>query len=162
MKNVLKVTTVGDRELLITREFEAPRGLVWESMSRPELLKRWLFGPPGWAMTVCEEDQRVGGSFRWEWSGPEGAVLKMTGVYHEIVPPQRTVRTERFEMQGGPEMGEQLCTMTLIEIGERTRMELTVQYPSAEAREGALASGMEQGMAIGYDRLDEIVRGVVA
>ncbi len=71
-KNTLKVTAVGDCELVITRDFDAPRALVWDAMSKPELLKTWLFGPDGWAMTVCEEDQRVGGAFRWEWSGPGG------------------------------------------------------------------------------------------
>ena len=74
MRNALKVTTPTDREIVITREFNAPRELVWDAMSRPELLRRWLLGPPGWEMTVCEEDARVGGTFRWAWSGPDGAV----------------------------------------------------------------------------------------
>jgi uncharacterized protein YndB with AHSA1/START domain len=87
MKNALKVTPVGDRELVITRDFNAPRSLVWETMSKPELLKRWLFGPPGWEMTTCEEDARVGGKFRWEWKGPEGAAMSMSGEYIEIIPP---------------------------------------------------------------------------
>lgn len=161
MKNTLKVTPSGDREVIITRTFNAPREMVWEAMSRPELLKRWLFGPPGWAMTVCEEDHRVGGKFRWEWSGPNGAAMVMTGIYREIVAPERIVRTEIFEIGCGPQMGEQLATLILKEEGEKTHLTITVLYPSKEARDGTLASGMEYGMAVGYDRLDAILAGVV-
>jgi uncharacterized protein YndB with AHSA1/START domain len=160
MKNTLKVATSGDCEVVITREFDAPRELVWDTMSRPELLKRWLFGPPGWEMTVCEDEQRVGGTFRWVWSGPGGAAMSMTGVYREIVRPERSVRTESFDVGCAPPMGEQLATLVLTETGARTTLTLTVQYPSKEARDGALASGMERGMAAGYDRLDEILQTV--
>ena len=80
IKNGLKITTPTDRNIVITRVFDAPRRLVWEAMSKPELLRRWLFGPPGWEMTVCDDDQRVGGSFRWAWRGPNGEGLSMFGV----------------------------------------------------------------------------------
>ena len=159
MKNTLKVATSGDREIVVSRTFDAPRELVWETMSRPELLKRWLFGPPGWEMTVCEEDQRVGGRFRWEWKGPDAAAMTMTGEYREIVPPERCVRTESFEIGCIPQMGEQLATLILTEAGEKTHLMITVLYPSKEARDAALASGMERGMAAGYDRLDELLAG---
>ncbi len=162
MKNTLKVATSGDCEIVVTRTFNAPRELVWETMSRPELLKRWLFGPAGWQMTVCEEDHRVGGTFRWEWAGPDGMGMTMTGVYREIVPPERCVRTETFESGCFPQMGEQLVTLVLVERGAQTLLTLTVLYPSKAARDGALASGMEHGMAAGYDRLDEILAGTVA
>ena len=72
MKDTLKVTAPEDREIVITRDFDAPRDLVWDAWSRPELLRRWLFGPPGWAMTVCEDERRVNGTFRWGWIGPTG------------------------------------------------------------------------------------------
>jgi uncharacterized protein YndB with AHSA1/START domain len=160
MKNTLKVTTSGDREIVISRDFDAPRALVWETMSKPELLKRWLFGPPGWELTTCEEDQRAGGKFRWEWSGPEGAGMSMTGEYREIAPPERAVRTEVFQSDCVPAMGEQLATLILTERGEKTTLTLTVLYPSKEARDGALAGGMDKGLAAGYDRLDEILGGV--
>jgi uncharacterized protein YndB with AHSA1/START domain len=160
MKNTLQVTAAGDREIIVTREFNAPRALVWDTMSKPELLKRWLCGPPGWDMTVCEDEQRVGGKFRWEWRGPDGAGMTMTGVYREISPPERCVRTETFEIGCGPQMGEQLATLVLSEKGEKTALTLTVLYPSKEARDGALASGMDKGMAAGYDRLDEILETV--
>jgi uncharacterized protein YndB with AHSA1/START domain len=162
MKNAMKVATSGDHEIVITRNFDAPRELVWETMSKPELLKRWLFGPPGWEMTMCEEDQRVGGKFRWAWSGPDGAGMTMSGEYREIVPPARAVRTETFETGCIPQMGEQLATLELAEAGGKTTLTVTVRYPSKEARDGALASGMEHGMSAGYDRLDEILAGVAA
>lgn len=159
MRNVLKVTTPTDREIVITREFNAPRELVWDTMSKPELIKRWVFGPPGWEMTACEEDPRVGGTFRWAWRGPDGAAMSMSGVYREVVPPERCVRTERFDFGCVPEGAEQLATLVLTEQGERTLLTITLLYPSKEARDGAVASGMEQGMAAGYDRLDEILAG---
>jgi uncharacterized protein YndB with AHSA1/START domain len=157
MRNALKVTTPTDREIVISREFNAPRELVWDTMSKPELLKRWLFGPPGWEMTVCEEDPRVGGTFRWAWSGPDGAAMSMSGVYKEVVPPERCVRTESFDFGCVPGGGEQLATLVLTEQGERTKLTITLLYASKEARDGAVASGMEHGMAAGYDRLDEIL-----
>jgi uncharacterized protein YndB with AHSA1/START domain len=153
----LEITTPTDREIVITRGFDAPRRLVWEAMSKPELLKRWLFGPPGWAMTVCDDDLRVGGKFRWVWRGPDGTEMAMHGVYREIVPPERMVRTETFEFGCPAQAGEQLGTMMLTEKDGRTQMTLTVSYPSKEARDGAIASGMEQGMAAGYNRLDELL-----
>jgi len=162
MKDTLKVAAVGDREIVITRDFDAPRVLVWEAMSRPELLRRWLAGPPGWQLTTCEDDQRVGGTFRWEWSAPDGAGLTMSGVYREFAPPERCVRTEAFAGKDLPPMGEQLATLVLVDRGEQTSLTLTVLYPSKEARDGALAHGMDKGLAAGYERLDEILGGVAA
>ncbi len=153
----LRITTPNDTEIFFTREFDAPRRLVWDTMSKPELLKRWLFGPPGWEMTVCDEDHRVGGEFHWMWRHVDGREMSMRGVYRELVPPERCVRTERFEFGCEAQMGEQLATLELKEFSGKTRMTLTVRYPSKEARDGALASGMEQGMAAGYDRLDRIL-----
>ena len=157
----MKVTTPTDREIVITRDFDADRTLVWDAMSRPELLKRWLLGPPGWAMTVCEDDARVGGTFRWAWSGPDGASLSMSGVYREVVPPDRCVRTEVFDIGCVPGGGEQLATLVLIDRGEETHLTITLLDDSREARDGAAASGMEQGMAAGYERLDECLRTMV-
>ena len=157
MSNQLNVTTRNDREIVLTRTFDAPRTLVWEAMSRPEILKQWLFGPPGWAMTLCEDDLRVGGKFRWGWSGPEGAEIAMHGVYREVTPPERMVRTETFDFGCDVQSGEQLGTLVLAENGDKTNLTLTVLYPSKEARDGALASGMDKGVGAGYDRLDEML-----
>ena len=152
----LKVTTPTDREIAITREFDAPRRLVYDAMSNPEWLKCWLFGPPGWTMTDCQEDRRVGGTFRWVWRGPDGNEMAMHGVYREVVPPERVVRTESFDFGCDAQSGEQLGTLVLTEEGGKTKLKLTVLYPSKEARDGAIASGMERGIAAGYDRLDEL------
>jgi uncharacterized protein YndB with AHSA1/START domain len=157
MKHTLQVSTPTDREVVMTRVFDAPRHLVWKAMTSPEFLKRWLFGPPGWTMTACEEDLRVGGAFHWAWSGPEGAAMSMRGVYREIVPPERVVRTELFEFGCAAQAGEQLATLVLTEDAGKTYLTLTVLYPSKEARDGAIASGMERGVSAGYDRLDEIL-----
>jgi uncharacterized protein YndB with AHSA1/START domain len=162
MKNTLKVATPTDREIVMTRTFDAPRRLVWEGITRPELLKRWLFGPPGWEMTVCEEELKVGGAFRWAWRGPNGETMAMHGVYREVVPPERMVRTETFDFGCPSQAGEQLGTLVLVEQGGRTLLTLTVVYPSKEARDGAIASGMEHGVAAGYDRLDEILAATLA
>jgi uncharacterized protein YndB with AHSA1/START domain len=157
LKNVLNVTTPTDREIVLTRIFNAPRRLVWDAMAKPELLKRWLFGPPGWEMTTCEDDLRPGGKFTWAWRGPEGAAMQMSGVYREVVPPERMVRTESFEFGCAPQAGEQLAQLVLTEQGGTTLLTLTMLYPSKEARDGAIASGMERGISAGYDRLDEIL-----
>jgi uncharacterized protein YndB with AHSA1/START domain len=162
MKNTLKVTTPTDREIVITRVFDAPRTLVWEAMSKPDLLKRWLFGPPGWSMVVCEEDARVGGAFHRAWRGPDAAEMAMRGVYREVVAPERLVRTESFVFGCEAQAGEQLATLVLAEQGARTALTLTVLYPSKEARDGAIASGMERGLAAGYDRLDELFASATA
>jgi uncharacterized protein YndB with AHSA1/START domain len=155
--NKLNVATPSDREIVVTRTFDAPRTLVYDAMSKPEFLKRWLMGPPGWEMTTCEDDQRVGGAFHWAWRGPNGEAMSMRGVYRAIVPPARIVRTEAFDFGCAPQMGEQLATMILTEKSGRTTLTLTVLYPSKEARDGAIASGMDQGMEAGYARLDDIL-----
>jgi uncharacterized protein YndB with AHSA1/START domain len=159
MKNTgtLSVTTPTDREIVVTRVFNAPRRMVWDAMSKPELIRRWLFGPPGWTMTVCDDDARTGGSFHWAWSGPNGEQLAMRGAYREVVPQERIVRTESFEMGCANQAGEQLCTMTLTEQGGKTHLKLVIAYPSREACDGALASGMDRGMQAGYDRLEEML-----
>ena len=157
----LEVSTPTDREIVMTRGFDAPRALVWEAMTRPEYVRRWLFGPPGWEMTVCEDDLRVGGAFRWAWRGPGGESLAMHGVYREVVAPERLVRTERFDMGCDAQSGEQVGTIVLSERGGRTTMTLTLVFPSKEARDGALASGMGHGMSAGYDRLEGVLAGKV-
>ncbi len=161
-KNTMKITTPTDREILVSRSFNAPLQAVWDAMSKTELLRQWLFGPPGWKMTICDEDTRVGGKFHWGWSGPDGKEMSMRGEYRELTPPSgaateaRIVRTERFDFGCPEQAAEQLCTLILKEADRQTHLTLSIVYPSKEARDGALASGMEHGMASGYDRLDNI------
>jgi uncharacterized protein YndB with AHSA1/START domain len=153
----LHVTTPTDREIVMTRTFDAPRATVFDAMTKPELLRRWLFGPPGWSMVACEGELRVGGSFRWAWRGPDGAEMAMRGTYREVAAPERVVRTETFDFGCEAQAGEQVATLALAEQGGKTLLTITLVYPSKEARDAALASGMEQGVAAGYDRLDELL-----
>lgn len=164
MPGKMTIKTSGDREIVITRSFAATRHLVWKAMTSPELIRRWLFLPPGWQMTRCEEDVRVGGAYRWEWAGPDGKIaMSMGGVYREVVPLERLVRTEKFEFGCEPQSGEQIGTLEFIERAGATMVRISVVYPSKEARDGALASGMEQGMSAGYDKLEAMLAdGTVA
>lgn len=151
----LSVTTPSDREILMTRVFDAPRELVFEAMHRPELLKRWLSGPPGWSLVECEADFRVGGTFRHLWHGPEGATMGMGGVFREIAAPERIVRTELFDQDWTG--GEALATLVLSARAGKTELAVTVLYSSREARDGALASGMKDGVAASYGELDTVL-----
>lgn len=150
----ISVTTRGDREIVVTRAFDAPGARAWEAMTTPALIRRWLFLPEGWTMTKCEEDIRVGGSFLWEWAGPDGArAMTLSGVYREVVPGARLSRSEVFDIVGPGRMPEQISTVEFVEQGGKTIVRVTILFPSKEARDGMLASGMEQGMGAGYDRL---------
>lgn len=151
----LTVTTLGDREIVMRRAFDAPRALVFEAYTRPELLRRWLFGPPGWEMTVCEVDLRVGGAYRYEWRGPDGERMGVGGVHREIVPPERLVVTQLFDQDWTG--GEAISTLVLTERNGRTTLTNTLRYSSTEARDAVLKSPMEHGVAAGYDRLDGIL-----
>jgi uncharacterized protein YndB with AHSA1/START domain len=155
MKNVMKLTTAGDREVIVTREFNAPRQFVWDAYTKPELLKRWLTGPPGWTFAVCDVDLRVGGKYRWVWRGPDGTEMGMGGVHKEIVAPERLVNTQLFDQDWTG--GEAIGTLVLIEKAGRTFMTNTIRYATPEAREAVLKTPMEMGMAIGYDRLDDLL-----
>jgi uncharacterized protein YndB with AHSA1/START domain len=147
----MTVTTPSDREIALTRVFDAPRHLVFAAYTRPELLQRWLGVVAGWSWAVCEIDLRVGGAYRWVWRGPDGAEMGMGGVYREIVPPERIVATEKFDQSWYP--GEAVTTVTLVERAGRTTLTLTVCYESRAARDAVLASPMEQGVAAGFDNL---------
>lgn len=156
-KNPLKVTTPSDRELVLTRSFDAPRRLVWEAMTRPELIRRWLYLPDGWKMTDCQEDPRVGGLYRWVWAGPDGSTaMVLHGVYREVVPLERLVRTENFEFGCAPQMGESIATLSFTEQGGRTTLTTNVVYPSKEVRDEMLRSAPE-GLEAGYCKLEEML-----
>jgi len=154
MKNTgtLKVTTPTDREIVLTRVFDAPRSLVFDAFTKPELLKRW-FGPRGWSLAVCEVDLKVGGTFRFVLRGPDGTNMGMRGVYREIVPPERSVHVESFD----DFPGESLVTAVLVEQGGKTTLTATVLYASQEVRDAVIQSGMEHGAAESYDKLAELL-----
>ena len=161
----LEVTTPSDLEIAMTRFFDAPRRLVYDAHVKPELLRRWMIGPPGWAMGVCEIDLKVGGKYRVGWHREAGATpspgcenvpdaFEVTGVYREIVPPERIVATEYM----GPGDGA-LVTQVFTEEGGRTKFTQTMRFGSQEERDGALKTGMVEGTALCYDRLAEILTG---
>jgi len=155
MPNTLQITTRGDREIVITRAFDAPRIFVWDAFTKPELVRQWLLGPPGWTMPVCEIDFRVGGRYRYVWRKEGGIEMGMSGVHREIVVPERIVATEKFDQSWYP--GEAVGTITLVEQGGRTVLTQVLQYESREAREVVLKSPMESGLTAGYDRLEQLV-----
>lgn len=111
------VTLSNDRDVVVVRTFQAPRTLVFDAWTKPELLQRWLLGPPGWTMPVCEMDVRVGGRFRWRWRNAEtGAEFGFVGEFHEVVRPSRLVHVERYDAGDvGGEMGDALVTSLLTE-----------------------------------------------
>jgi uncharacterized protein YndB with AHSA1/START domain len=153
----LKIVPVSDREIQITRVFNAPRTLVFDAHTKPELVRRWLFGPPGWVFEVCEIDLRVGGAYRYVWRKPPDTVMGMGGVYREIRAPERIVSTEKFDEAWYP--GAAVGTMVLTERNGQTTLTNTIQYESKDARDAVLKSPMEGGLKMGYDRLAEMVEG---
>lgn len=155
----LKVTTPSDREIALIRTFDAPRHLVFDALTRPELVKRWLGGLPGWTMPVCEIDARVGGAYRYVWRREEDSTeMGMGGVFVEITPPERLVATEKFDQSWYP--GEAVVTTVLVEEAGRTTLTETVLYESREARDGVLQSGMADGVTASFDRLAELLAEV--
>jgi uncharacterized protein YndB with AHSA1/START domain len=150
----LTVTTPTDREIVLTRAFDAPRQMVFDALTTPALLRRW-FGARGWNLVVCEVDLRVGGAWRFVSRGPDGTDMGHGGVYREILPPERLVYTELFDDQSYP--GESLITHVLTEQNARTTLTSTVRYASREGRDTALSYPMKRGVAESYDRLTELL-----
>jgi uncharacterized protein YndB with AHSA1/START domain len=147
-----KVTLPTDEQILITREFAAPRHLVYEAWTTPELVKRWWHADRG-EMTVAEIDLRVGGGWRYALLTPDGMEVAFHGEYREIVPNERLVSTEVYE--GFPD-AEALDTLTLTEVDGRTILEILVEHSSKEHRDAHIASGMEDGMQDALDLLEQV------
>ena len=156
----LNVSASGEREVVMTRSFDAPRELVFDAFTVPDLVRRWLLGPPGMTMPVCEIDLKVGGRFRYVWRNSEGIDMGMGGVFREIAPPERIVHTELFDEDWTG--GEALVPTLFTEEGGRTTVTMTVLYSSREARDAALKTGMADGVAASYDRLDELLATIPA
>ena len=156
VRDTFKLTPSGEREIIITREFNAPRHLVFDSLTKPELVSRWLLGPAGWTMPICDIDLRVGGSYRYVWrNAGTAAEMGIRGVYREIVPPERIVHTEKFDQAWYP--GEAIITTVLTEQNGRTTLTMTILYESRDGRDTALKSGMERGVMASYNRLETIL-----
>ena len=152
----LKITASGDREIVMIRSFNVPSALVFDAFTKPELLRQWLLGPPGWTMPICEIDLRVGGKYRYVWRNVNnGNEMGMGGVYREVAPPERIVATEKFDESWYP--GGAVVTFVITEQAGRTTVTQTILYDSREAREAVLKSPMESGVTAGFNRLEELL-----
>ncbi|MFN8524170.1 MAG: SRPBCC family protein [Chloroflexota bacterium] len=150
----------GDREIRMVRKFNASAELVWQALTVPDLVKRWMSGMPGWELAICDIDLVVGGRYRYLWrclpgGSHPGMEMGMGGAYLEIERPIRLVHTERFDQAWYP--GEAVITTDLTEHGGVTTMTATIKYESREARDGVLASPAESGVAMSYDRLEALL-----
>jgi uncharacterized protein YndB with AHSA1/START domain len=157
MSATLNVTTPTERELVMTRVFNAPRRLVFDALTKPELIRRW-YGPVGWSMVVCEIDLRVDGAWSFVSRRPDGKQIGQRGVYREIVAPERLVNTESWE-DWNP--GELLVTTILVEHAGTTTLTMTSLFPSQEVRDMLIKSGMTSGAAETYDKLAACLASMV-
>jgi len=152
----VNVSAEGETSVLITRTFNARRELVFDAHTKAELVKRWMLGPDGWTMPVCEIDLRVGGKYRYVWRREAtGHEMGMGGEYREIERPEKLAATEKFDNPWYE--GEAFSTLTLVETNGQTLLRNVVTYSSREARDGVLKSPMEEGIEVGYNRLESIL-----
>ena len=151
----LVVTLPSEREIVLTRVFDAPRELVFEAMTKPEHVVHW-FGPHGWTLSVCEIDLRPGGRWRYVLRGPDTREMGMSGVYREIARPERIVSTESFDDYPG----ESVNTVTLVEKDGKTTFTNNIVHASREIRDAVIHSGMEAGAGETFDRLADYLTGV--
>jgi uncharacterized protein YndB with AHSA1/START domain len=157
--DTFQVTTPSDREIRMTRLFNAPRHLVFEAMTKPEHVKRWWGGlGEGYSVPVCEIDLRPGGAWHFVWRQSDGAMMEMRGTYREVAPPDRLVSTESW----GGDWPETLNTLIFSEEEGKTTATTTILYPSKEARDAALKTGMKDGVAMSFDRLAELLTAMAA
>jgi uncharacterized protein YndB with AHSA1/START domain len=151
-----QVNTPSEVEVEVIRSFDAPLEPVWQAFTEPELVRRWMLGPAGWTMPVCEMDVRPGGKYRWRWRNEEdGSEFGFFGEFREIEPHVRIVHVEIYE--SGSDMGEEtLVTTTFQETNGITTVRTLIRYASKEDCDAALATGMTDGMEMGYARLDDL------
>ena len=155
-----KLTKPGSREIMLARTFDAPRRLVFDAFTKPEMVMQWLWGPPEWPMVHCEIDLRVGGKLRYVWRHQTKGEMGMSGVFHCIKAPELLVNTELFDQDWTG--GETLVTTTFEEQDGRTVVSATVRYSSPAARDGALKTPMLEGWSQGHDRLDDMLASLGA
>jgi uncharacterized protein YndB with AHSA1/START domain len=156
------VTLPADEEILITREFDAPKHLVYRAYTTPDLVRRWWSGLRG-EMTSCEIDLREGGAWRYVMVATGGQEVAFHGTFREIVPDERIVTTEIYEMPGAPEPPDDeapLNVVTFTEVDGRTTLEILVKCPSKDVRDAIMSSGMEAGMQEGMDLLEQVARSL--
>ncbi len=158
-----QVTLPSDREVQVTRTFKAPRALVFRAYTEPALVRRWMLGPPGWSMPVCDMDVRVGGSYRWRWKNDaDSAEFGFFGTFREVQPPSKIVHSERYDPGTLPEAypteGEAIITTTFTEEDGITTMTSLMDFGSKEIRDAAMKTGMTEGMEQSYQLLDRLLQ----
>jgi uncharacterized protein YndB with AHSA1/START domain len=156
-----QVTLPSDREVRVTRSFRAARPLVYRAYTEAALVQRWLLGPPGWSMPLCEMDVRAGGSYRWRWrSDKDGSEFGFAGTFREVQPPSRLVHTEMYDpgtVRDSHPQNEALVTVTFAENGGLTTVTTLIDFGSKDARDAAVATGMTDGMELSYQLLDRLL-----
>ena len=156
-----EVSLPSDSEVQVVRSFAAPRALVWRAYTEPELVQRWMLGPPGWSMPVCEMDLRVGGRYRWRWrSNEDQSEFGFSGVFRQVEPGTKLVHTETYDAGThavGESGAESLITVTFTEKDGITTMTSLMDFGSKEARDAAVATGMTDGMEQSYQLLDQLL-----
>jgi uncharacterized protein YndB with AHSA1/START domain len=155
----LHISTPTDTTIVLVRAFNAPRRLVWEAMFTPDKMRRWMLPPPGWTLTTCRCEPRVGGVLDLAWKSDEAdPAMTLRGTFTEVVLHERAVHTETMALGSGQEIGSLLEQHAFTEDGSVTTMRITQTYGSKDARDGAIASGMDQGMEACYQQLDAELR----
>lgn len=165
MPKPLEVTLPNDREVRVTRTFDAPRKLVWDAHTKAELMRKWCWGLPGWSMPVCEMDVRPGGKYKWRWKSDEdGTEFGFYGTFNTVDAPSKLVHDEYYDpgdsdIGGAMPSGEPaLVTLELSESGGVTTLVCTMRWASKEARDGAVSTGMTDGMEMSYARIDDMFK----
>lgn len=156
------VSLPSDTEVRVTRDFKAPRTLVWQAHVEPELFQRWIGGYPGWSMPVCEMDVRAGGTFRWRWrSDEDGKEFGFHGDYREVVAPAKIVHAEYYDPgdmdYAMPATNPAIIRTTFTERNGVTTLVMLMDYGSKEARDAAVSTGMTDGMETSYQRLETLL-----
>lgn len=156
----LQISTPTDTTIVLTRDFDAPVRLVWAAMFSPDKMRRWMLPPPGWTVTRCECEPRVGGKLRLAWKDESAdPVMTLEGEFTEVNLHERIVHTETMALGSGQVVGSLVEAHEFAEKAGVTTMRITQTYETKEARDGALASGMDQGMEAGYVQLDALLAG---
>ena len=155
---ILTIATPTDTSIVLVRAFNAPRRLVWEAMFTPDKMRRWMLPPPGFILTTLQCEPRVGGALDVAWKSDEAdPAMTLRGKFTEVVLHERAVHTETMALGSGQEIGSLLEKHEFAEEGSVTTMRITQTYDSKEARDGAIASGMDQGMEACYQQLDAVL-----
>lgn len=150
----LRVSFPSETEVLVERTFAAPKPLLWDAITRCEHLRKWMYGFEGWSLPICEMDLRPGGKIRWGWEkGQSGEKMEITGEYKEVSPPDRFAYRESW----GDPWPDSINIFELEEVEGGTKLNLTMQFPSKAARDSAVETGMNDGLSMSYDRLDNLL-----